>query len=165
VTYKPEPVVGMSIGPTRGLDAASLGGFIRVGSDLYAMSARHAFEDSMKTCELRVSHPAHPDLALVVPPDPRARQYSIGRVSMCSPSGTYRPSLTFQGVAVPESRKMVEMDWCVGFPFRPFPPFLPFSPFSPPLPFLFPANPGGHLPKNLPPSRNRPNASSRERAR
>lgn len=109
VTYKPEPVVGMSIGPTRGLDAASLGGFVRVGQNLYAMSARHAFEESIKTCKLRVSHPADPDLPPVVPP----RQYGIGSVSMCSPSGTYRPSLTFQGVAVPESQKMVEMDWCL----------------------------------------------------
>ena len=124
VTYNPEPVVGMSIGPAQGQDAASLGGFVRVGPDLYAMSARHAFEDSMKMGELRVSHPAHPDLPLVVPPDPTRRQYVIGRVFRCSPSGTYRPSLTFQGVAVPESQKMVEMDWCVRFPLSPFPSLL-----------------------------------------
>lgn len=116
MTYSPEPVVGMSIGPARGLDAASLGGFVQVGEDLYAMSARHAFEDSMQRGELRVSHPADPDLPLVLPPDPTGRQYGIGRVFRCSPSGTYRPSLTFQGVAVPESQKMVEMDWCVQFP-------------------------------------------------
>ncbi|KAH6628277.1 hypothetical protein F5144DRAFT_492650 [Chaetomium tenue] len=106
----PEPIVGMSIGPAKGIDAASLGGFVRVGPNLYAMSARHVFEDAMKLGQLRVSHPADPDLQLVVPPVPTGGQYGIGRVSMCSPAGTYRPSLTFQGIPVPEGQKMVEMD-------------------------------------------------------
>lgn len=119
----------MSIGPAKGLDAASLGGFVRVGQNLYAMSARHVFEDAMRVGQLRVSHPADPDLQLVVPPDPTGRQYGIGRVSMCSPAGTYRSSLTFQGIPVPEDQKKVEMDWCVRFPLSPFLP----TPFPPAL--------------------------------
>jgi hypothetical protein len=39
IDFKPTPVIGMSIGPEQIRDAASLGGFVRVGGQLYAMSA------------------------------------------------------------------------------------------------------------------------------
>ena len=39
VAFKPTPVMGMSIGPEQIRDAASLGGFVMVGGQLYAMSA------------------------------------------------------------------------------------------------------------------------------
>jgi hypothetical protein len=113
VTYKPTPVIGMSIGPSQIPDAASLGGFVRVGSELYAMSAYHAFEDSIRAAQLKVSHPADPDFPLIVPADPHARQYSIGSVAMYSPLGTFRPSLTFQGRGFPEEKTNVELDYCL----------------------------------------------------
>ncbi|KAK4041986.1 hypothetical protein C8A01DRAFT_44964 [Parachaetomium inaequale] len=113
VTYKPTPVIGMSIGPSQIPDAASLGGFVRVGSELYAMSAYHAFEDSIHAAQLQVSHPADPDFPLIVPADPLARQYSIGSVATYSPLGTFRPSLTFQGRGFAEEKTRVELDYCL----------------------------------------------------
>jgi hypothetical protein len=105
--------MGMSIGPVRVPDAASLGGFVKIGSDLYAMSAFHAFEASIKACHTRVSHPAEVDLHLLVPQDPQAKPYSIGNVTMWAPLGKSRPSLTFHGMNFPREDTMVEMDWCL----------------------------------------------------
>ncbi|GAB1311608.1 hypothetical protein MFIFM68171_01818 [Madurella fahalii] len=114
VTYRATPVIGMSIGPARVWDAAaSLGGFVQVGSNVYAMSAFHAFEDSLQACHLQVDHPAKPDLHMIVPADPRARPYSIGNVTSWAQRGKLRPSLTFQGANLPERSTMVEMDWCL----------------------------------------------------
>ncbi|KXX76062.1 hypothetical protein MMYC01_204979 [Madurella mycetomatis] len=114
VAYHATPVIGMSIGPARVRDAAaSLGGFVQVGSQLYAMSAFHAFEDSIETCHLQVDHPAKPDLPMIVPPGPGARPYSIGNLASWSRRGKLRPSLTFQGTNFSEESTMVEMDWCL----------------------------------------------------
>ncbi|AEO65650.1 uncharacterized protein THITE_2143328 [Thermothielavioides terrestris NRRL 8126] len=110
VTFRDRPVIGMSIGPVKVEDAASLGGFVRCGATLYAMSAFHAFEDSLKTCQLQVCHPATPDLERIVPQDPRAKPYSIGTLAMWSAPGTFRPSLTFQGTNFPRELTLVEMD-------------------------------------------------------
>ena len=113
MTYRIPPVMGISIGPVKVRDAASLGGFIKVGSDLYAMSAFHAFEDSVKACHLRVSHPAEADMHLLEPPRPNMKPYGIGSVAMWARPGTRRPSLTHQGTNIPRDRAMVEMDWCL----------------------------------------------------
>ncbi len=114
VTYRPSPIIGMSIGPAGIHDgAASLGGFVRVGSSLYAMSAFHAFEQAYHACRPRVTHPAVPDLPLLVPPDPAARPYGIGSVAMCTPLGTLKSSLTFEGCGFSPGQTMVEMDWCL----------------------------------------------------
>jgi hypothetical protein len=113
VAYRHFPVIGMSIGPTQLPDAASLGGFVKVGPNLYAMSAFHVFEDSIKGCHFGVSHPATPDFPMIAPSDPRARPYSIGTVVTCAPPGTLRPSLTFQGRGYAEHSSKVEMDWCL----------------------------------------------------
>jgi hypothetical protein len=51
VNFRATPVMGMSIGPATVRDAASLGGFVRVGADLFAVSAFHAFEDAFGTCK------------------------------------------------------------------------------------------------------------------
>ncbi|KAK4125246.1 hypothetical protein N657DRAFT_360689 [Parathielavia appendiculata] len=113
VAYRDTPVIGMSIGPTQVPDAASLGGFVNVRSNLYAMSAFHPFEDAFKAYKLGVMHPAAPDIPLIVPSDPSARPYSIGSVARCAPPGTLRPSLSFQGGRFEEHLTMVEMDWCL----------------------------------------------------
>jgi hypothetical protein len=128
-SYQATPVMGMSIGPAHVCVAASLGGFVRVGSELYAMSAFHAFESSLQTCHLRVCHPAEPDLPGIVSEDPRVRSYSIGNLAMWAPQGTLRPSMTFQGTNLPGDSTMVEMDWCLigpipkGMNFVPVPSF------------------------------------------
>lgn len=114
VTYRTTPVIGMSIGPARVRHAAaSLGGFVQVGSQLYAMSAFHAFEDSIETCHLQVDHPAKPDLPLISPAGAGPRPYSIGNLASWSRRGKLRPSLTFQGADFPQESTMVEMDWCL----------------------------------------------------
>lgn len=113
ITYCPNPVIGVSVGPIRVPDAASLGGFVRVGQDIYAMSAYHAFEDSIKAGELRVKHPALPDLPLITPSNPQAKRIYIGTVSMYTPSGALRPSLTFRDTNFPPTQTLVEMDWCL----------------------------------------------------
>jgi len=114
VTYRATPVMGMSIGPVKTRDAAaSLGGFVRVGSDVYAMSAFHAFEEALNAYQTRVCHPAEPDLPMIVPPDPAARTYNIGTVTMCARTGTFRPSLTFRGMKIESENTLVEMDWCL----------------------------------------------------
>ncbi|KAK4162041.1 hypothetical protein QBC43DRAFT_90615 [Cladorrhinum sp. PSN259] len=113
VTYRPNPVIGISIGPVHVPDAASLGGFVEVGQQVYAMSALHAFEDSIKRGHFRVSHPAKPDLPMITPSDPEARSVHIGSVSMCTPSGALRPSLTFRGTNFAPELTKVEMDWCL----------------------------------------------------
>ena len=101
-TYRPSPTIGMSIGPAGMRDgAASLGGFVRVRGNLYAMSAFHAFEQAYLACRPRVTHPAMPDVQLLVPPDPAVRPYCIGSVAMCTPVGTLRSLLTFEGRAFP----------------------------------------------------------------
>ncbi|KAK4181401.1 hypothetical protein QBC36DRAFT_366921 [Triangularia setosa] len=111
ITYRPDPIIGISIGPVQVPDAASLGGFIKIGSDLYAMSAAHAFEGAVN--DARVRHPANPDFPLITPSDPRAKQYTIGTVAMKTPSGTLRPSLTFQNTNFAPELTKVEMDWCL----------------------------------------------------
>ncbi|KAK0671234.1 hypothetical protein QBC41DRAFT_60705 [Cercophora samala] len=113
ITYRPHPIIGISIGPVQVSDAASLGGFIKIGSDLYAMSAAHAFEDAVKKGHSRVHHPAKPDFSQITPSDPRAKQYVIGTVAMKTPSGTLRPSLTFQHTNFSAELTKVEMDWCL----------------------------------------------------
>nr|CDP23839.1 Putative protein of unknown function [Podospora anserina S mat+] len=113
ITYRPAPIMGISIGPVQVADAASLGGFIKIGSELYAMSAAHAFEDAVKKGHARVHHPAKPDFPKITPSDPRAKQYVIGTVAMKTPSGTLRPSLTFQNTNFSAERTKVEMDWCL----------------------------------------------------
>ncbi|KAK4659939.1 hypothetical protein QC762_114720 [Podospora pseudocomata] len=113
ITYRPAPIMGISIGPVQVADAASLGGFIKIGSELYAMSAAHAFEDAVKKGHARVHHPAKPDFHKITPSDPRAKQYVIGTVAMKTPSGTLRPSLTFQNTNFSAERTKVEMDWCL----------------------------------------------------
>ncbi|KAL2136019.1 hypothetical protein VTI74DRAFT_5906 [Chaetomium olivicolor] len=113
VTFNPTPVIGMSIGPAAVPDAASLGGFVRVGAHLYAMSAFHAFEESINAGNTWVTHPAGPDLSQIVPNGRPVRPYSIGTVTMWSPRGTLRPSLTFEGTGFARNSTMVEMDWCL----------------------------------------------------
>ncbi len=114
ITYRSPPIIGMSIGPAGMRDsAASLGGFVRVGDNTYAMSAFHAFEQAYHVCRPRVTHPAMPDVPLLVPPDPAARPYCIGSVAMCTPVGTLRSSLTFEGRAFPPGQTKMEMDWCL----------------------------------------------------
>ncbi|KAK3987452.1 hypothetical protein QBC44DRAFT_120696 [Cladorrhinum sp. PSN332] len=113
ITYRPTPVIGISIGPVHVLDAASLGGFIKVGQQVYAMSASHAFEDSIKLGHFRVNHPAEPDLPMITPSDPTAKPVSIGSVTMCAPPGTLRPSLTFRNTNFAPELTKVEMDWCL----------------------------------------------------
>ncbi|KAK3335452.1 hypothetical protein B0T19DRAFT_447108 [Cercophora scortea] len=110
ISYREFPMIGMSIGPVRVPDAASLGGLIRVGGELYGMSAFHAFEDSIKLGQLRVHHPARPDFLMNKFQDARAKTYSVGTVAMCAPSGTLRPSLTFRDTNIPARLTMVEMD-------------------------------------------------------
>ncbi|KAK0737507.1 hypothetical protein B0T21DRAFT_166196 [Apiosordaria backusii] len=113
ITYRPDPIIGISIGPVQVSDAASLGGFIKIGSELYAMSAAHAFEDAVKDGHSRVRHPANPDFPLITPSDPRAKQYIVGTVAMKTPSGTLRPSLTFEDTNFAPELTKVEMDWCL----------------------------------------------------
>ncbi|KAK4200578.1 hypothetical protein QBC40DRAFT_173528 [Triangularia verruculosa] len=113
ITYRPNPIIGISIGPVQVSDAASLGGFVKIGSELYAMSAAHAFEEAVKDGHSRVKHPANPDFPLIRPSDPRAKQYFIGTVAMKTPSGTLRPSLTFQNTDFAPELTKVEMDWCL----------------------------------------------------
>ncbi|KAK3693627.1 hypothetical protein B0T22DRAFT_45581 [Podospora appendiculata] len=114
IAYREFPMIGMSIGPVKVPDAASLGGLIRVGSEMYGMSAFHAFEDSTKQGQLRVLHPARPDFLMNRFQDADAQTYSVGAVAMyAAPSGTLRPSLTFRNTDIPRQLTMVEMDWCL----------------------------------------------------
>ena len=84
----------MSTGPADVRDgAASLSGFVRVGGHVYAMNAFHA-------CRPLVTHPA-------------TWSYCVGNVAMCTPLGTLRPSLTFEGGKFAPERTMGEMDWCL----------------------------------------------------
>lgn len=113
VTFRPTPVMGMSIGPVKVPDAASLGGFVGFDAKLWAMSAFHAFQDSIDTGQLQVCHPATPDVAMIVPQDARAEPYSIGTLAMWSKPGTLRPSLTFQDTDFAHDLTKVEMDYCL----------------------------------------------------
>ncbi|KAK3940545.1 hypothetical protein QBC46DRAFT_260698 [Diplogelasinospora grovesii] len=110
--FRKDPSPGMSIGPVCVPDAASLGGFVRVGTELYAMSAFHAFEDSFKHGNLKVRHPAIPDVPIANLQDSSA-QYGIGALTMWAHKGAMRPSLTFRDTGIPEQLTRVEMDWCL----------------------------------------------------
>ncbi|KAK3363315.1 hypothetical protein B0T25DRAFT_513360 [Lasiosphaeria hispida] len=113
ITYRPTPSIGMSIGPSRIRDAASLGGFIKVGNQQYAMSAFHAFEGCTKSGNLRVNHPAEPDIEMNRFQNSQAKSYGVGAVTMYAPPGRLRPSLTFRDTNFPVDRTLIEMDWCL----------------------------------------------------
>jgi hypothetical protein len=81
---------------------------VRLGSDLYAMSAFHIFEGLIDTQDSRVTHPAKRDWSCL---QPQPKPYGIGSVTMWSAKDTPRPSLTFQGMNMPEDDCLVEMDW------------------------------------------------------
>jgi len=102
----------MSIGPLGVRDAATLGGFIEIGPNLYALSAYHPFEDGRASGENRVSHPAGPDLEINRFQDPAAKSYTIGAVSKFAPPGKLRPSLTFRGMGIEARYSKVELDYC-----------------------------------------------------
>ena len=100
----------MSIGPIAARDAASLGGFIDIGSQRFALSAFHAFDSCRISGDMRVSHPAGPDLEINRFQDSRANSYTVGAVAMYSER--LRQSLTFQGMDLPSDRTVVGLDWC-----------------------------------------------------
>jgi hypothetical protein len=113
ISYREFPLVGMSIGPVGAHDAASLGGFVKIGPQLFALTAFHPFEGCQISGDNRVSHPAGPDLETNRFQDPGAKSYNIGAVSMFAPPGKLRPSLTFQGMNIPAQYSRVELDYCV----------------------------------------------------
>ncbi|KAK4460959.1 hypothetical protein QBC42DRAFT_179653 [Cladorrhinum samala] len=113
ITYCQNPVIGISVGPISSQDAASLGGFLKVGGQQYAMSAYHTFKESVEKGEHRVKHPAWPDLALITPSNPQAERISIGAVTMNAKPGALRSSLTFRDTNIPSKHTLVEMDWCL----------------------------------------------------
>jgi len=102
--------MGLSIGPANPnlQKAGTLGGFVRVGSDLYAMSAFYISEGLTDTQDSRVTCPAK-RYSFCLQPQPKP--YGIGSVTMWSAKDTPRPSLTFQGMNMPDNNCLVEMDW------------------------------------------------------
>jgi len=111
-TFQPVPSIGMSVGPHRSDDAGSVGGFVKVGNQLYGLSARHVFEDAVVEGDLRVVHPAHGDHKLNVSSDPNSQQAPMGELYRWSGKDSTRVSATFDGGAYAEHNR-VAMDWCL----------------------------------------------------
>lgn len=103
--FQAVPTLGMSVGPRCSSVAGSLGGFIKLGDDLYGMSCRHVFEEAVMDGDMRVVHPAQGDRQLNQTKD-------MGRLILYSRPASTRESLTFQGTGV-SKQNQVEMDWCL----------------------------------------------------
>ncbi|KAK3901168.1 hypothetical protein C8A05DRAFT_16608 [Staphylotrichum tortipilum] len=103
-TFYHTPVMGMSIGPN-GIDyAATMGGYVRVGSKVYGMTAAHAFEGLGLAPS--VMHPAQRDVRA----GGRAA-YRVGQVARSVGPRAPRESATFEGMNMRADEKRVEMDF------------------------------------------------------
>jgi hypothetical protein len=112
-TFHETPVMGMSIGPSWFDDAATMGGFVRVGEQVYGMSAAHLIPVGDSNGG-HIKHPATRDVPLTYRrgrAEPEVEAYSVGRVRMSRGPEAPRRSRTFEGTNVPEDERMVEMDW------------------------------------------------------
>lgn len=101
--------IGVSIGPSRSDDAATLGGIIEIGGDLYGTTASHTFEalEMNKRPNRKVIHPSKVDVR------GRNSVQHIGEVESWSNPGDTRPSRTFLNTGVATDLTNIEMDWCV----------------------------------------------------
>lgn len=111
-TFQPIPTIGMSVGPHCSEDAGSVGGFVKVGDQLYGLSARHVFEKAMEDGDTRVVHPAHGDHRVNTGNDAHSQQSLMGELFRWSRRDATRVSMTFDGSGVAEHNR-VAMDWCL----------------------------------------------------
>jgi hypothetical protein len=115
ITFRDSATIGMSIGPSQMHDVASMGGIIQVESDMFVMSAFHAFQDALARRNLLVTHPAYLDLVENRFQNRKARSYEVGSLAMWSGPRKTRPSRTFAGTNI---NNQVEMDWSLTGPVR-----------------------------------------------